>query len=125
LKEKPCVAYVYQYVEDFEMPFNYLKLSEVGLPTSDKCFLMGHKELPYKFPDGTIHLDFLKGSLSRVNRIDASADLKLTALRTLLRLCKVYGIRLTEKVGFRLNDLDFFLTVLTVYEEKEEANANT
>lgn len=123
MRERPCVKYIYQYVEDFEMPLDYIRLSEVGLPKSDTCFLMGHKDLPYKYPDGIIHVEFVKGSLSRVNRIDAPADLKLTALRKLLRLARVYGIRLVEKPKFKVSDLEFFLMVLTQYEEKEEAHA--
>lgn len=123
LKEKPCMKYIYQYVEDFEMPINYIRLSEVGLPVSAKCFLMGHTQLPYKYPDGTIHKEFVQGSLSRVNKIYASADLKLTALRKLLRLARVYGIVLKEKPGFKVSTLEFFLSVLSEYEAKEEADA--
>lgn len=122
LREKPCVCYIYQYVEDFEMPVDYVRLSEAGLPISGKCFLMGHKELPYKYPDGAVHLEHLVGSLSRVNRIDAPAELKLTALRKLLRLCKVYKIPLQEKPKFKFADLEFFLMVLSEYEAKEEKN---
>ena len=125
MREKPCVSYIYQYVEDFEMPLDYIRLSEVGLPISVTCFLMGHKDLPYKYPDGIIHKEHVKGSLSRINRIDASADLKLTALRKLLRLARVYGIRLVEKPKFKVSDLEFFLMVLVEYEAKEEANADT
>lgn len=126
LREKPCVTYIYKYVEDFEMPGDgYVKLSEEGLPASGRCFLMGHKELPYKYPDGVVNLEWMVGSICRVNRIDASAELKLTAFRKLLRLCKVYGIRLVEKPKFKFSDLDFFLTVLSEYEAKEEASANT
>lgn len=119
LRERPCVGCFYRWVEDFEMPLKEVSLSELRLPTSDRCYMLGHKELPYKNPDGTINLTYLKGSLYKVNKIDASAEVKLTALRKLLRLSKVYGINM-EKSLFKLSDLEFFLQILVEFEAKEE-----
>jgi len=125
LKENPSVGCYYSWVKDFEMPINEVKLTEAELPFSDRCFLMGHRKLPYKYPDGRISLRYLKSSLFNLNKVDISAELKLTALQRLLRLCKTYDIRLTERAGFKMVDLEFYLMVLSEYEAKEKVSATT
>lgn len=127
LSEKICLGVVYSLVEDFEMPFDRVELSELRLPTSDRCFLLGHKELPYMNPDGTINRLYVENSVQRINSIEASSDLKLTALRKLLRICDAYGIAVQEKPHFRLEDLDFYLMILSTFEDtgkKEEEDGN-
>lgn len=119
LTEKTCAQCIYKFVEDFEMPFGGV-MSEVGLPTSARCFMLGHKELPYMNPDGTVNRSFIQISLSRLNNIDASSEVKLTALRKLLRIAKGYGIKVEAQPHFRLEDLDFYLTVLSEFESIEE-----
>lgn len=123
LRENPTMGHIETWAREFEMPFSGLALSELKLPSCPRCFLLGHKELPYKNPDGSINLDYVKSSLSRVNLIKASATVKLTALRKLLRLARVYGIKTDADSKFMLSDLDLFLTILS--EVEEDASSDT
>jgi len=126
LTEKFCIGCVYKLVEEFEMPSYGVELSEVVLPTSDKCYMLGHKHLPYKNVDGSVNPSLIRLSLSRLNSIEASSEVKLGALRKLLRLARVYGIKVEEKPHFKLEDLDFYLTILTEIErEEEDADSKT
>lgn len=123
LGESIPLSVIRKLIEDFEMPFDGVELSEVSLPFDAKCFMLGHKELPYKNSDGTINYDFIRVSLRRLNRIDASAELKLTALRKLLRITEGYGIKVNEKPFFRLEDLELYLAILSEFEDTDEGEA--
>ena len=65
--------------------------------------------LPYKDVAGKIDRAQVRNALVKVSQINASAGVKVTALRKLLRIAHALGVEPKELGDFNLNDLDFYL----------------
>jgi len=65
--------------------------------------------LPYKDVAGKIDRAQVRNALVKVNQINASAGVKRTALRKLLRIAHALGVEPQESGDFNLSDLDFYL----------------
>lgn len=142
LEEKPCLKSIYCWVDDFEMPFRGVKFSDWStlkkdaLPDSAFAIILsgGRKDstgrtvprslrrLPFKNIEGTINKGCLQSALSKVNQVAASASSKRNALTKLLSFAKAYGMKMQERVNFKVSNLDFLLSIL---EEAENATAHT
>lgn len=65
--------------------------------------------LPYKDVAGKIDRAQVQNALAGVNQVNASAVVKRTALRKLLRIAHALGVEPQESGDFNLSDLDFYL----------------
>ena len=65
--------------------------------------------LPYKNVAGKIDRIQLQDALAGINRVNASAVVKRTALRKLVRIARALGMETLESNKVRLDDLDFYL----------------
>jgi hypothetical protein len=74
--------------------------------------------LPYKGVTGKIDRAQVQVAFTGVNQVNASAGVKLAALRKLLRIARALGMELQETGDFNLKDLDFYLGQLEKIEEK-------
>lgn len=74
--------------------------------------------LPYKDVTGKIDRAQVQVAFTEVNQVNASAGVKLAALRKLLRIARALGVELQETGDFNLKDLDFYLGQLEKIEEK-------
>lgn len=122
-------------IRDFESPYKGVEMVELKLDDlPDSAFLivlLGGKVdetgrtvprslrvLPYKDIAGKIDRAQVQNALAEVSQVNASAVVKRTALRKLLRIAHALGIKPQESSRFNLGDLDFYLGQLEKIEEK-------
>jgi len=67
------------------------------------------RALPYKNAAGKIDRAQVQSALAEVNQVNASAAVKRTALRKLVRIARALGMETLESNRFNLSDLDFYL----------------